>query len=120
MNRGSDIYGIRFYGNTTSVEQNKSAAVPEEFQITGNYPNPFNPETHICFELPVQGLVKVEIFDLTGRKINRIKYAVMESGYHSVVWNGKDVDGFNVSSGVYLYSVKLDNIAKFGKMTLVR
>jgi len=120
MNRGSDIYGIRFYGNTTSVEQNKSAAVPEEFQITGNYPNPFNPETHICFELPVQGLVKVEIFDLTGRKINRIKYVVMESGYHSVVWNGKDVDGFNVSSGVYLYSVKLDNIAKFGKMTLVR
>jgi len=120
MSRGSDIYGIRFYGSTTSIDQAGHEVLPEDFRVAGNYPNPFNPETHICFELPERGLVKVEVFDLTGRKISLVKYAILDRGYHSVVWNGKDMNGQNVSSGVYLYYVRHNDKTLYGKMMLVR
>ncbi|MDP8267868.1 MAG: FlgD immunoglobulin-like domain containing protein [Candidatus Tenebribacter davisii] len=68
-----------------------------------NYPNPFNPETNIVFNLPEEGRVQLDIYNIRGQKIRSLLKDQITSGQHSIVWNGKDDSGKKVSSGVYLY-----------------
>ena len=75
-----------------------------------NYPNPFNPETTISFELPVNiANLVVEIFNIKGDKVKSL-YAFPNGGLgtRNVVWDGKDENNKPVSSGVYLYQLKVD------------
>ena len=80
--------------------------VPAQFFLDQNYPNPFNPQTTIDFGLPEDGLVKLEVFNILGRKVATLVDSKMEAGYHSVVWNG-----VSLSSGVYFYKIQAgDNV----------
>jgi hypothetical protein len=79
-----------------------SQDIPTKFSV-GNYPNPFNPSTTIRYELPKDASVKMEIYDVTGRKVKTLLDGSRSAGYYSVVWNGRDENGREVASGMYLY-----------------
>jgi len=74
-----------------------------------NYPNPFNPETRINFELEQDAKVKLEIYNMKGQKIITLVNENLTAGYHSQTWHGNDEKGNKVTSGVYLYRLKVDN-----------
>jgi len=70
-----------------------------------NYPNPFNPETKIVFNLPESGRVKLEIFNIKGQKVKTLADSYFEKSTHSVIWKGKDDNNKSVASGVYFYKL---------------
>lgn len=77
--------------------------VPSRFILVQNYPNPFNPSTTISFAIPRDAAVRLEIFDVMGRKVRTLLDGRRPLGHHSIAWNGRSDSGEDVSSGVYFY-----------------
>ena len=71
-----------------------------------NYPNPFNPRTTIEFDLPAKGEVTLAVYDIKGRKVKEMLNAVLETGKHSFIWNGRNDDDLEAASGIYFYEIK--------------
>lgn len=94
--------------------------IPIQFTLKQNYPNPFNPSTTITFLLPQFGKVELKIFDLLGREVKTLVNAEMRAGDHTIEWNGTDVNGNELSSGVYFYTLKADKFFETKKMILMR
>ena len=89
--------------------------IPSEFFLDQNFPNPFNPETTINFGLPEDGIVKLDIFNILGRRVATLVDSKMEAGYHSVVWNG-----VSLSSGVYFYKIQAGDNVMIKKCILMK
>ena len=85
-----------------------------------NFPNPFNPSTSIRFELPIMTSVKLQVYDVGGRLIDRLADETFEAGVHHVIWDGKDLKGRDVSSGIYFYQIFTLDYTKTYKMVLVK
>ncbi len=92
--------------------------VPEKFSISQNYPNPFNPSTSIKYGLPNTSLVKLEIFDINGRKVNELVNNKQESGTYQVLWNGTNDMGCSVASGVYHYRIEVIDAQEQSKVRI--
>jgi photosystem II stability/assembly factor-like uncharacterized protein len=90
--------------------KNVTVEQPEKFQLFQNYPNPFNPSTTIDFYLPEKSIVKLEIYDITGKTIFKIiDNFQLQPGYHSY-----KIDEFNslgISTGTYFYKLSAHNIS---------
>lgn len=84
-----------------SVE--RASQTPNSFALYNNYPNPFNPQTTIRYEMPVAGKVVLEIYNLLGQKIRTLINEEKDAGRYSVVWNGLTDNQNLVASGVYFY-----------------
>jgi len=89
--RGEDFDGLT-----------EHADLPNQFELVGNYPNPFNPSTNVVFDVPEAANVNLHVFDLLGRRVATLLSGQVEAGRHQVRWNGSTEAGGNVSSGVYL------------------
>lgn len=85
-----------------------------------NYPNPFNPECRITYALPKSLEVSLKIYDSSGNLIKTFPSEFRESGYHHIIWNGKDEAGNDVPSGVYLYRLKSEDFIMTKNMVLLR
>jgi len=113
---GGTVAGVTAASKVTVV-----ADVPQDFELQGNYPNPFNPETTIRYALPTDGTVSIVIYDAMGQEVARLLDGVnQEAGYHSIQWNGRDAAGQEVASGVYLYTMHAGTFHVSKKMTLLR
>lgn len=106
-----DFDGTFEYSNEVEVE----VLAPAEYTLEQNYPNPFNPKTQISFNLPEAGFVKMEIHNLLGQKITEIINQEMESGYHSI-----DFDATELSSGIYVYTISVNDFVSSKKMILMK
>ena len=73
-----------------------------------NYPNPFNPETTISFSIKHNSKIELAIFNIKGEKVKTLINEFMQSGNHSIFWNGIDNDGNKVSSGLYFYILSVN------------
>jgi hypothetical protein len=93
------------------------ALVPDKFQLLPNYPNPFNPSTTIEFALDRSQHVKLEIFNLLGRKVTTLIDRELEVGYHQVTWDAK---AHEAASGVYFYRLKGQDQTLSRKMLLLK
>lgn len=102
----------------TAVENDYS--LPTQFKVQQNYPNPFNPTTLIKYELPKEGLVDISIYNLLGQRIANLYNGVKSAGFQSISWNGKDSNGFELSSGIYFARVSFERNVSTIKMMLVR
>lgn len=109
---------IIFYNETTSADIGSNYN-PDKFYLYQNYPNPFNPTTTIEYDLPVNGNVKIEIYDLLGCKVKTLLKNYEYSGKHKIEWNGKSDTGQKVSSGIYLYNLSFNNRNQFRKAILL-
>jgi hypothetical protein len=85
--------------NSEPVEIN--VILPGESSLHQNYPNPFNQETTIHYDLPASENIQLQIFDLSGKKVRTIFYGPAPAGFHSIVWDGKNDNGYDVTSGTY-------------------
>lgn len=90
-------------------------AVPETFALRQNYPNPFNPSTTIEFSLPVESDVRLEVFDVLGRRIASLVSEILPAGKHRVIWNAS-----GVSSGIYFYRLQAKRWIDSKKLVLIR
>jgi len=86
----------------------------------GNFPNPFNPETTIKFQLSTAAHVNIKIFDLRGNLIKILKQENFSSGDHNVQWYGIDSKGNEVSSGIYIIKFSSGDYSSTSKMILLK
>ena len=96
------------------------SGLPSSFELQSNYPNPFNPSTKIRFGLPNRSEVTVTIYNLLGEQVMQYDMGVLQAGFKTVTWHGKNSFGAPVPSGMYLYKVNAGNEFKVGKMTLMK
>ncbi len=104
----------------TGVEFREANGVPEVFALHQNYPNPFNPTTTISFAIPRQATVRLEVYDLVGRLVKVLANEELPQGNYSAVWDGTNVAGTGVSSGIYLYRIQAGTFVSVKKMVLLR
>ncbi len=88
-------------------------------ELKGNYPNPFNPETTISFDLKDPEQVRLSIFNLRGQLVRTLVNSDLPAGRHRFVWNGKDDQGHSVGSGVYYYRMLTSGYRQTSKMLLM-
>lgn len=105
---------------TTTVEEIDSPRLPNSFALDQNYPNPFNPETRIGFSLKSGGHVELAVYNVLGESIRQLVFDYLSAGYKSVIWDGRDNSGRQVSSGVYLYKLTIGEFTETKKMMLVK
>ncbi len=95
-------------------------ALPVEFSLKQNHPNPFNAATRITFSLPEDGDVSLIIYDLLGRRVRELVSGKWRTGVYQMQWDGKDDLGQPVSSGVYLYSLKTSRHSATKKLLMLK
>jgi hypothetical protein len=91
--------------------------------LLGNFPNPFNPETSIRFQVAGdrrQEYVTIEVFNIRGQKVRGLLSEIIEAGYHAVVWDGRDHSGVSVGSGIYFYRMTISDFVETRRMVLLR
>ncbi len=111
--------GIRF------LEQLLAVLVPKETALLPNYPNPFNPETWIPYRLAEDAVVTLTIYDLRGRVVRRLDVghqtaAIYESRSKAIYWDGRNVVGDKVASGIYFYTLKAGDFSATRKMLILK
>jgi hypothetical protein len=89
--------------------------VPEEYALFENYPNPFNPNTIIKYQLPDQGYVSLIVYDLLGREVATLVNEVKPGGYYEVEFNASAL-----RSGVYMYRIQAGSYVETKKMILLK
>jgi len=88
--------------------------------MLSNYPNPFNPTTTIAYQLPKNGKVRLDIYNLKGQHVTTLVDEAKVAGSHTAIWNGTDSSGSSVASGVYLYRLSFDGNNQTNKMLLMK
>lgn len=104
-NESSEYTKYIQYDNSPPVGKTQVEALPEEYSLKNNYPNPFNPFTTIKYDLPENSFVELFIFNLLGREVKSLIHANIEAGFRSITWDSKDNNGKPLPSGVYLYLI---------------
>jgi hypothetical protein len=95
--------------------------LPTEYRLYQCFPNPFNPRTTIRYDLPEQTLVRLEIFDVSGRLVRKLVDSEREdAGRRWVVWDGTDDAGRSVSTGIYSYKLITATFRETRQMVLLK
>ena len=93
---------------------------PKQYILYQNYPNPFNSVTLIKYMLPKSSIVSIKVYNILGEFVNALVNKKQPSGNYTVVWDGKDQNGIDVSSGLYFYTLKTNSTIESNKMILIR
>ncbi|MBN2030313.1 T9SS type A sorting domain-containing protein [bacterium] len=106
--------------NQSYTNDHSNLDVPINMVDMKNYPNPFNSQTVISYQIPAKGNVSIHIFDATGRIVRTlVQNRFHEPGQYDVRWDGYDEQGEPVSSGVYIYQLQTGDIRLNKKMILL-
>ena len=106
---------------TNALSLDENLAIPTQFALHQNYPNPFNPSTQISFDVPEGSeLVRLNIYNILGKKVSTLLNNVVNPGRHKVEWNAKDNEGNPVASGIYFYELSSSSFTARKKMLLIR
>ncbi|HNT52599.1 MAG TPA: carboxypeptidase regulatory-like domain-containing protein, partial [Candidatus Syntrophosphaera sp.] len=106
--------------NLTPGSAADDPVIPLVTELSGNYPNPFNPETTISYALKSPGHMRLEIYNSRGQRVRILIDALQPSGFHDVVWNGRDDAGQAVASGVYYCRMRCGEYQSTRKMLLLQ
>jgi hypothetical protein len=114
----SDIYANRVYSTgATGIETTEP---PQTGFLSQNFPNPFNPTTTIIYGLEEPGLVSLRIYDASGHLVNVLVEGTRDATQHTATWNGRDLRGSSVASGVYFYRLIAPGFERTRKMVLLQ
>lgn len=86
-----------------------------DYKLYNNYPNPFNPQTTIQYDVKDAGLVQLKIFDILGKEVAELVNEVKDNGSYSVLF-----DGENLPSGIYICTLRINDFVTTQKMTLLK
>jgi hypothetical protein len=119
MHRGNlhrtGLYDI----SLVSIDYDKNI-LPEKFFVSQNFPNPFNPTTHVNIQLPERNNLTVSIYDISSRLINTLVNDEVDAGFYSIEWNGKDKFSQSVPTGVYFMKVISGDFTATKKMVYIK
>jgi FG-GAP-like repeat/ASPIC and UnbV/Secretion system C-terminal sorting domain len=105
--------------NTSSVAE--SDQLPQAIDLHACFPNPFNPQTTIAFDLPKQAAVSLRVYDVSGRLVDvLLDDEVANQGRNEAVWNGRDAQGQTVSAGIYFYRLEAGDYSETKRMALIK
>jgi flagellar hook assembly protein FlgD len=104
----------------TQITDKTYKEIPDKFSLFQNYPNPFNPRTEITFTLAEESEVSMVIYNIRGQVVKKLVNEKLNSGKHTVVWEGKDERGKKVSSGIYFYRLEAGSYSQTKKMIMVK
>ncbi|MCX7877936.1 MAG: T9SS type A sorting domain-containing protein, partial [Ignavibacteria bacterium] len=113
-NTGSVDFLTLKYSQPIGIEP-ISNEIPESFKLYQNYPNPFNPETRIKFQIPEQGYVRISVFDLLGREVEKLVNDKLTPGTYEINWNAENLPG-----GVYFCRFDADGYSETKKMVVIK
>lgn len=114
LNEGQVRVGI----SPTAIAE--GLARPEAYCLYPSFPNPFNPSTTIRFDLPASGAVELSIYNAVGQRVRTLVRQVREAGVYSLAWDGRDGEGRELASGVYLCRMVTGEYRVTRKLALVR
>lgn len=116
--KGFNPFTLECY-NQTGLEGAPSSNIISDFRLYQNYPNPFNCGTNIKFQVSESSTVKLDIFDLSGKKVCNLFETKFSRGTYCYYWDGYDRTGIPVSSGIYFYRIQVNNSTSMKKMILL-
>ena len=110
---------------TRFLEQLLAALIPKETALLSNYPNPFNPETWIPYQLAAGTDVQILIYDARGRLVRRLSVGYQPAGYYTspsraAYWDGRNNLGERVASGIYFYQLLTNEVSSLRKMVILK
>ncbi len=114
---GEAQYQLRINGTETPVHDD---SLPQVTQMAGAWPNPFNPQTTVAFDLAQADHARVLIYDLQGRVVRRLVDEALPAGRHTAVWQGRDDSGRSMASGVYFARLEAESGGGMTKLVLVK
>jgi hypothetical protein len=116
------VWGIGGTGGplTPVIGEDPAEGWPLDFQLAQNYPNPFNATTQIIFSLPHECRILLEIFTVTGQRVKTLAQGSFPQGHHRIIWNGTDLKGRPVSSGLYFCRLQANRFSAARKIVLLR
>jgi hypothetical protein len=94
--------------------------LPRRFDLHANYPNPFNPITVIKYDLARATDVRLEIYDVLGRRVRQLVDQDMPAGYQAAIWDGRSDHRIPLASGIYFCRLHTPYFTKVRKMMLLR
>jgi hypothetical protein len=95
-------------------------SIPLTYKLSQNFPNPFNPETKIFFEIPKALDVTIDVYNMLGQKVRTLVDKNFKAGQHVVNWNGRADEGFIVPTGIYIYRIKAGDFIASKKMLMLK
>jgi hypothetical protein len=101
-----DEFGI------TSVKDPLGSLIPKEFVLENNYPNPFNPNTILRYQIPMEAKVTLRIYNILGQEVKTIIDEIQSAGFKSIEWNSTNNIGNAVASGVYFYRIDATSVTE--------
>jgi hypothetical protein len=107
-------------GATDTEDDEDLALLPDEFSLSQNYPNPFNPMTVIEYSLPHACNVRLQIYNILGRRVKTLVNDYQSAGYYSICWDGNSRNGRAAASGVYFYRINAGDFIESKKMLLLK
>lgn len=110
---GNSVYRIRL-AKATGIDR-YNLVRPSHFKLYSNFPNPFNPETIISYQLSAVGRVTLKVYDILGRELATLVNDIQTQGKHAVTFNAS-----SLTSGTYLYKLESNSQSEFGKMVLMK
>jgi hypothetical protein len=97
----------------------KGSVLPEEYALSQNFPNPFNPSTSFTLSLPEASDYDIRVFNITGQQVKTFS-GHLEAGNHTITWDGRNDQGSKVASGVYFYKSKAGEFEATRKMMMLK
>ncbi|MBD3219132.1 MAG: S8 family serine peptidase [candidate division Zixibacteria bacterium] len=94
--------------------------LPTAYELHQNVPNPFNPRTRISFSLPENSHVNIEIFNILGQRVTTLADDNYPAGNHDVIWESRNSNGENVSTGIYFYRLTTERFTQTKRMLLLK
>jgi flagellar hook assembly protein FlgD len=85
-----------------------------------NFPNPFNPETIISYQLPLDRNIELIIKNLFGQRIRTLIKGFQNAGYYQIPWDGRDDENNQVTSGIYIYQLNAGEFIQMKKMLMLK
>jgi hypothetical protein len=120
-NSKADSLGVTInnleWSNKANIAANNDS---KSFLLGQNYPNPFNPTTRIAYKLNKATQVRLSVYDITGREVNRLVDQYQPVGDYSVEWSSNETSGQKLSSGIYFARLNADNESVTRKMIMTK
>ncbi|HMV25909.1 MAG TPA: FlgD immunoglobulin-like domain containing protein [bacterium] len=108
------------YTDTTGEMQKDLSTIPMEFGLESNFPNPFNPTTTLRYALKEDVRVSLKVYNLLGQEVRNLVNEHQTAGFKNVLWDGKNNQGKQVPSGVYIYRLEAGSFKMSKKMNLIK
>jgi len=105
--------------NQSAIEPDN--ALPDSYEFISNYPNPFNGRTNLSYGITSYGKARIEIYNLLGERVKSFNLGTLSPGRYRTIWDGRSDNGKEVSSGIYSYSLYLNQLSvSTNKMILLK